>query len=254
MPDDYYFDERIAEAYDADVAGSAAAQEDVPFYVQLAAEAAAAGQAVFELGCGTGRVAIPMAQAGARVVGLDNSPAMLAVARRKAQALGVTGISWVEADMASFVLGERFGLIVIPLNSFLLLLSGAAQKACLDAVLRHLEPSGRLALAIFNPATIQIVRWSREDREVWLRLQQPAGAERGLLQESRIQVRLSEDGAVIQRLAKNLRLRWVYRHEMEALLTGCGLEVEALYGGFDQRPFAEDSQVMVWVARRPPAV
>lgn len=251
MPDDYYFDERIAEAYDADVAASAATQEDIPFYVRLAEEAAAAGQAVLELGCGTGRVAIPMAQAGARVVGLDNSPAMLAVARRKAEALGVTGVSWLEADMASFEIGERFGLVAVPLNSFLLLLTAGGQKACLDAVRRHLLPGGRLALAIFNPGTIQIARWRREARDVWLRLQQPPGAGRRGREEVRIQVRLSEDGAVIQRLAKNLRLRWVYRREMEDLLTGCGLEAEALYGWFDRRPFAEDSEVMVWVARRP---
>ena len=98
----------------------------------LAKQASALGHAVLELGCGTGRVTIPIARAGVEVVGLDNAPAMLDVARRKAAAAGVD-VRWVTADMRSFQLEQRFGLVIIPFRSFLHLLTDADQLACLSA-------------------------------------------------------------------------------------------------------------------------
>src|SRR5690606_39167723 len=124
----YYFDPRVAEAYDDEVDQLRAAA-DVPFYIDLAREAAAAGHPVLELGCGTGRVTIPVARAGVEVVGLDNAPAMLDVARRKAGGAPIP--RWVLGDMADFRLEERFGLVLIPFRSFLLLLTVEEQKRCL---------------------------------------------------------------------------------------------------------------------------
>jgi hypothetical protein len=162
--------------------------------------------------------------------------------------------------MADFQLDERFGLAIIPFRSFLLLLTIAEQKACLAAVREHLVESGRLALNAFNPSILAIAdwlgdkqgRWSRSrpepTRERWVsRDYQPAAQQ---LNETRADVLLSDEGAVIQRVERNLRLRWVYRYEMEHLLALCGFEVEALCGWFDGRPFDENSSEMVWIARR----
>jgi ubiquinone/menaquinone biosynthesis C-methylase UbiE len=79
--DTYYDDPRVAGAYDAEHNGRDIAVDDVPFYVELAKEAAAAGHRVLELACGTGRVTLPIAEADVSVTGLDGSPAMLEVAR-----------------------------------------------------------------------------------------------------------------------------------------------------------------------------
>jgi len=255
----YYFDPRVAETYDADVDRLGDVLRDsVSFYSGLAREAADAGESVLELGCGTGRVTIPIAQAGVDVVGLDASPAMLDVARGKAA--GASNPRWVLGDMADFRLEERFGLVIIPFRSFLLLLTVEAQKACLSRIREHLIDKGRLALDVFNPSILAIAgwlgnqedRWQRNlparDRELWFTRRYLPGAQE--LSETRAEVQLNDEGAVIQRVERNLRLRWVWRYEMEHLLGLCGFELEALYGSFDRQPYGEDSHEMVWVARR----
>jgi SAM-dependent methyltransferase len=257
MEEGYYFDPRVAEAYDAEVDQLRAAA-DVPFYVDLAREAAKAGQAVLELACGTGRVTIPVARAGVEIVGLDNSPAMLDVARRKSG--DATNPTWLQAGMADFRLDGRFGLVLIPFRSFLLLLTVAEQKACLARIHEHLVPEGRLALNIFNPSILYIADWLRDKGERWLRSVPEPGREMWVnrryspasqrLDETRAEVQLSDEGAVIQRVERDLRLRWVYRYEMEHLLALSGFEVEALFGWFDGSPFTEESDEMVWIARR----
>jgi SAM-dependent methyltransferase len=214
VPDDFYFRRSNAEAYDADLGRSADAMDDVAFYVELAKQAAARGEAVLELGCGTGRVTIPIAQAGVEVVGLDNAPAMLDVARRKAAAAGVD-VRWVTADMRTFRLEQRFGLVIIPFRSFLHMLTDADQQACLSRVYEHLLPGGRFALNFF------------------------------------VQKLAARSAApVISRIYKEIRVRYVSQGEMERLLTAAGFEIEALYGWFDRRPFTDRSGEMVWLARR----
>jgi SAM-dependent methyltransferase len=255
----YYFDPQVAADYDAEIEGlTAVVRDDIPFYVGLAREAAAAGQAVLELGCGTGRVTLPIAEAGVEIVGLDNSPAMLDVARAKAR--DARNPQWVQAGMADFQLGQRFGLVIIPFRSFLLLLTVEEQKACLARVRDHLVDGGRLALNVFNPSILAIADWLGERSERWLRRSDAPGKERWThreyrpasqeLNETRADVELSDAGAVIQRVERNLRLRWVYRYEMEHLLALAGFDVEALSGWFDGAPFTDESNEMVWIARR----
>ena len=101
---------------------------DIPFWVE---EARSSDGAVLELGCGTGRVAIPIAQAGVPVVGLDNSARMLRAARAKAKRLDLSGelLRFVHGDMRTFRLKRKFELAIIPFRSFLFLLSVAATKA-----------------------------------------------------------------------------------------------------------------------------
>jgi SAM-dependent methyltransferase len=223
VSNDYYLDPRVAAAYDADMGRDADTMDDVPFYVDLAREAAASGLPVLELGCGTGRVTIPIARAGVEVVGLDSSPAMLGIARRKAAAVGAD-VTWVEGDMRDFALDQRFGLVIIPFRSFLHLLTDADQEACLACVRRHLIPGGRFALNFFVPRFA-----GRTARQEGSSVKPPA--------------------PFISRIYDSMRLRYVLRDEMEATLQRAGFEVEALYGWFDKRPFTDESSEMVWLAR-----
>lgn len=261
MDNEYYFDQRIAQTYDthADLGSDRSiVEDDVAFYVDLAREAAATGKPVLELGCGTGRVTIPIARAGVDVVGLDNSSPMLEMARRKAGC--ATNLRWLQADMRDFRLKQRFGLVIIPFRSFLLLPSVKDEKACLTRVHEHLAEDGRLALNFFNPDILQIANWlgegqsrwlrSRPERhkEVWVRRQYHTAAQE--MTETRSEIQVNDDRAIVARVERNLRLRWVYRYEMEHLLALSGFEVEALYGWFDRRPFSDDSDEMVWLARK----
>jgi SAM-dependent methyltransferase len=213
MPDAYYFNPRNAARYERDLGRLRDSIDDIPFYVRLAEQAAARGQAVLELGCGTGRVTIPMAGIGASVTGLDSSPAMLDIACEKSARAGVT-VTWVEGDMADFDLGSHFGLVVIPFRSFLHLTSEKEQRKSLAAINRHLVADGRLALNFYVPAG-------------------------GIPQ-----------GPRASQVYRSMQLRTVSRVEMEGLLGGAGFEVEALYGWFDGREFGPESTEMVWIARK----
>jgi SAM-dependent methyltransferase len=255
--DAYYHDRRVSAGYDAEHADTPVSVDDIPFYVALAKEAANAGQAVLELGCGTGRVTLPIADAGVAVVGIDSAPAMLEVARAKAA--GRDNPRWVEADMRSFSLDERFGLAIIPFRSFLMLLTVADQKACLARIHDHLLPGGRLALNIFNPDLVTIGEWLTSRRgslerrktgpaQVWAGRDYDTGDQ--TLTETRYAEELTDASATIVRVARKLRIRYVFRYEMEHLLALSGFEVEALHGWFDRRPFDRDSDEMVWLARR----
>ena len=108
------------------------------------------GGAVLELACGTGRFAIPLAEAGFDVAGIDLAEPMLAVARRKAAAAGVT-VEWALADMTAFDLGRRFGLVVLVSNTLCHLLDLAAFEGCMACVRRHLAPGGRFVIDVFVP-------------------------------------------------------------------------------------------------------
>lgn len=257
MRDTYYDDPRVARAYDAEHLGRDIAVDDIPFYCDLALEAAAAGHRVLELASGTGRVTLALADAGVPITGLEGSPAMLEVAREKTA--GRDNPRWVEGDMRSFELEERFGLVIIPFRSFLHLLTVADQKACLQQIHAHLVDGGRLALNFFNPNLAIMASWLNKNPNMRRLVERKGNAERWeslyystagqtLDYETRDDL-LSDDNATISRVYRNLHVRYVYRFEMEHLLALCGFEVEALYGWFDRRPFEDESQEMVWIAR-----
>lgn len=251
-----------AAAYDAQAEGIPG---DVEFYTRLALEAHGSGHPVLELACGTGRVTIPVAREGVRVVGLDRSPAMLGRAREKGA--GLENVRWVEGNMREFHLEERFGLVFIPYRSFLHLLTVEDQFSCLRCIHRHLAAGGRLALNIFNPDIAMMGRWlsgqrgglhRRGDRythpesgnEVarWeTRQYRPASQE---VESTFLDEELDDHGMVTSRIYNGLRLRYVFRYEMEHLFARTGFDVESLYGDLFGAEFVDASSEMVWVARK----
>ena len=253
-----HYDEHMAELYDVLTPGPPG---DVDFYVGLAREAT---PPVLELGCGTGRVAIPIAQAGVEIVGLDRAPAMLARARQKGADL--TNARWVDGDMRDFDLAERFGLVIIPFRAFQHMLTVDDQKRCLACIRRHLRDDGRLAFNLFNPDLVRMGRWLSDQRGAW-RLWHDSADERtgGRIlawescryrvgsQEVNVLWRVEEidaDGRPASQRYVDLHLRWSYRFEVEHLLQLAGFSVGHLYGWFDGSAFADDSPEMVWVARK----
>jgi len=250
------------EVYDARAQG---VPGDVEFFLGLAKEADTAGHPVLELATGTGRIAIPIARAGIRVVGLDLSESMLAQAAEKSGELA--NVRWVQGDMQAFVLPEKFGLICIPFRSFQHLLTVADQIACLECVHRHLAPGGRLALDLFNPDIVVMGQWlgakrgglqrRRDDYvspdtasvvKAWeTRDYYPASQE---LKSTFIDEELDDDGVVVSKVYRGLRLRYVFRYEMEHLLARCGFEVEDVFGDCFGAPFGDTSPEMVFVARK----
>src|SRR5262245_15543552 len=124
---------------------------DVQFYIE---EARKAGPPVLEIGCGTGRILLPIAESGVRIVGLDRAPSMLAVLRQKLAQYSVetqSRVELVEGDMRSFSLSQRFALVMIPYRAFLHLLTPRDQRQALECIRAHLTDDGRLVFNIFDP-------------------------------------------------------------------------------------------------------
>jgi len=243
-------------AYDA---GTEGVPGDIDFFIELAKAAHAAGLPVLEVACGTGRVAIPIAREGVHVVGLDLNKGMLDRAREKS--VDLTNVCWVEGDMRSFALEERFGLVYMPYRSFQHLLTVDDQLSCLRCICEHLAPGGRLAIDIFNPDIVAIAQWMTVKKGG---LQRRARAdERPGKWETRtyrtasqqvetmfIDEELSDEGAVMSRIYRDLKLRYTFRYEMEHLLLRSGLEIEALFGDCFGSAFEDLSPEMIWIARR----
>ena len=237
---------------------------DIAFFVEAATEA---GSPVLEVGCGTGRVLIPSAQAGIDVVGLDASPQMLAVCRQRLERETVavqSRVELVQADMRHFDLGRQFTLATLPFRPFQHLLTVDEQLSCLTAIRTHLVEGGRLVLDLFNPSLDALGR-PADGEEVGdePRFSMPDG--RRVLRRHRIvshdrftqvnQVELiyyvtHPDGRE-ERLVHAFPMRYVFRFEAEHLLARCGFAVESLHAGFDRSPYGSRYPgELIFVARK----
>ena len=226
----------IARLYDP---WSRSVIEDVGFYVD---EALAAGGTVVELCVGTGRIAIPIAAAGIRVIGIDTSQGMLDVAAEQAEAAGVSTLVDLRfGDMRDPPVDGTFPLVICPFRSMLHMESDEDRRAVLRAIRKLLGNDGRFVFDVFTPSAEDIA----ETNGTWLE-REPGIFERADWDEEgrRLILRVRGDGR-----ESEMSLAWLSVREWVELLMDEGLVVEALYGWFDRSPWAggEDS---VWVCRR----
>jgi SAM-dependent methyltransferase len=239
---------------------------DVAFYV---AAAVGAGSPVLELGCGTGRILIPMAEAGVDVVGLDASADMLAVAGTKLAASRPDvqrRARLVHGDMRDFELGQSFALVTIPYRAFLHNLSVDDQLRTLARARRHLAEDGRLILNVFDPSVKKLAagRWStpadrhrefrhpRTGNRVTIREDFRYDLERQRVEGAFVYDEVDATGHLLATRRAPLTLRYVFRYEMEHLLGRAGFAVEALFGDFQRAAFRAGGE-QVWIARRQPS-
>lgn len=244
--------ERFAALYDLDAPHGPSAAID-----WFRAIARRTGGPILELGCGTGRVAIPLAQDGHEVVGLDRSPAMLARAERHARRDSVS-LRLVEGDMRSFSFSEAFALIAIPFNTFLML-TPDERRSCLARVREHLASSGLLAVDCFQPDPEHIVGRDGGVREEWTRRDGESGRDVTKFSSARANVdqidlhwwfeEVDEEGHVT-RWQRATTMHYLYRREAELLLADAGFELDALHGDYDGSPAGGTSPKLLIVARR----
>jgi len=229
--------DRIARIYDP---WSASVTEDVELYVE---EALASGGPVVELAVGTGRIAVPVAKAGIRVIGVDESPGMLAVARDYAEREGVSNLVDLRVgDLRTPPVGERVPMVAIPFRSLLHMPDESEKLRALQAAAALLEPDGRLVFDVFTPSARDI----EETDGLWLE-REPGIFERADWNERERTLVLSVRGG---EEAATMELHWLSPPEWNALIEDAGLEVEALYGWFDRRPW-DGGEDQIWVCGRP---
>ncbi len=226
----------IAELYDP---WSLSVTEDIPFYV---AEARKAGGPVVELGVGTGRIAVPTAVAGVRVIGVDSSEGMLAICRRRAEAAGVGEMLDLRSgDIGDPPVEERVSLVTCPFRSYLHLLDAPSRLRALRNARDLLVPGGRLIFDVFSPRQDDI----EETHARWIE-REPAIFERADWDSDARTLTLSVRGPGGE---STMQLAWISVREWKAALTEAGFTVDRVYGWFDYRPYRRGED-MVFVARR----
>jgi SAM-dependent methyltransferase len=207
---------------------------DIPFYVKLARKAEGP---LVELAVGNGRVAIPVAQAtGRTVIGIDLSPTMLKQAGSRAAEAGVA-LDLRAGDMRDFALDQQAALIYCPFRALLHLPTWADRRRTFERVAASLRPGGRFAWNAFalDHRIAASLDGQRQDEPVPHTIRYAVG-------DNRIDLTL-DDGA-------KSSLWWATKNEWLGLLDVAGLELEALYGGFAEEPFTDDSREYVFLARR----
>src|SRR6185295_4051615 len=212
--------------------------DDVLFYVALAREA---DGPLVELAVGTGRVAIPVAQAtGRRVVGIDSSSAMLAQARVRAVEAGVE-LDLREGDMRDLEIEEPAALIYCPGRSLLHLPTWGDRRRCFERVAASLRADGRFAwnAFAFDHHVASTLDGRHSDAHPGVPLPHTNYYS---VSDNRVDVTL-DDG-------RTGSLWWATKNEWLGLLDVANLELEALYGGFAGEPLDDNSREYVFVARR----
>ena len=226
----------IARIYDP---WSASVVEDIAFYVD---EALGCDGPVVELAVGSGRIAVPIAQAGRAVIGVDLSEGMLAVARALAEEHGVSPLVALRVgDLREPPVDERVPLVICPFRSLLHMTDEEQKLKALRAARALLEPGGRLVFDVFAPSSEDIA----ETHGIWLE-REDGIFERADWDEMSRTLKLSVRSGDS---AASMELHWLSAIEWRRLIDEAGFDVAGLYGWFDRRPYRGDED-MIWACRR----
>jgi SAM-dependent methyltransferase len=215
------------------------------FYDSLAPE----GGSVLDLGCGTGRLTIPLAGRGRSITGLDASASMLSAARAKSSACGAP-VVWAQGDMSRFDLGRRFDLIMVTCNSLAHLTDDEALQGCFASVRRHLREGGVFAFDVVNP-DLKLLRRPTKERVKRAEAGSGVRLRETVRYDDQSQIRETHwrihdrDGSVRE---VAFRLRQFLPDALPALLQTAGLRLTARYGDLERNPFGARSRLQVCLA------
>ncbi|MBW3632161.1 MAG: class I SAM-dependent methyltransferase [Chloroflexi bacterium] len=250
----------LPELYDLEHARFA---DDIELYLRLAE---VVGDPILELGCGTGRVLVPLVAAGHQVTGVDRSPPMLDRARSAVLERGFSErVALVEASMTEpdRVSGGPFGLVIFSLNGLMHLPTRAEQRAALSAAHRSLDPRGMLVidalspnpelLATFDGRVQHEGSWRKADGTTIdrfsSRIHSPA--------EQRIDTELWYDlidpAGHLQRVRSGFPMRYVVPSEIELMLELAGFVEWTLYGSYELDLYDDGSERLIVTAEVTPS-
>jgi SAM-dependent methyltransferase len=235
------------------------APNDVSFYLQWSKP----GDRILELGCGTGRVTLPLARQDRRVVGLDHSPAMLAILREKLEAVGAApAIEVVRADITRFQLSRTFDLIIAPFRVIQNLETDDEVTRLLDHVRGHLARDGAAILNAFNPHRPRDqmgTTWCQSEQLSWevetadgrvacFDRRERLDPERMVLYPTLVYRRYV--GEELRDEAElPLVMRCYYPEECEALIVRAGFRILDRWGGYAGEGYGEGPELVLRFAR-----
>jgi ubiquinone/menaquinone biosynthesis C-methylase UbiE len=250
---------KAARYYDCDNRDIVTA--DIPFYLEYAQKI---GGEILELGCGTGRIAIPLAEAGYTVTGLDLSDSMLDVFKAKMENLSEkvkNRIKCIKGDMSNFSLNVKYGLIIAPFRAFQSLTEESDINKCLTYVREHLSEEGIFIVNVFRPYKILDESWCYPETVSWETLDKDTGlmvtkkhwgskidVERQVIYVNYAYEILGKAGC-FERIEEKLSLKYYYYQQLKDYLKACGFEVSEEYGWYDKSD-VENGRELIFVCRK----
>jgi ubiquinone/menaquinone biosynthesis C-methylase UbiE len=225
--------------------------DDIPFYLSMAEKY---GSPILELACGTGRVALKLAEAGYEVVGIDATRQMLNVARAKASNLPDnvrSPVSFLKGDITDLDLQQEFSLVIIP-SSFRFCLTTEQQLACLSSARRHLTEDGAFILDLY-PGTVQDEKgeWSEDAHTTDGRHVKRTGIFvtdlSNQIQRRTFILEIADSDGETWTIETENAVALIDDKEANRLLRLSGFEVLEEYGDWDFRPYSQGMRKRILV-------
>jgi SAM-dependent methyltransferase len=235
------------------VMGAYASGDQLNFYRR---QVARYGEPVLELACGSGRFTVPLAREGIQITGVDISEDMLDLAKRKAFQADVH-IRFLQGDMRSFDLREKFKFIFVPAQSLSHLHTREEVESCFSCVRQHLAEDGRFLIELFNPSVSTLAREPGRRYPVG-QYKDPTGDSQVFVTE---QVRYDSASQVnhIRWFFRNeasdnevmlsFEMRQFFPQEIDALLWYNDFLIEHKYGSYNEEEFSSDAWKQLIICR-----
>lgn len=207
---------------------------------------------ILELCCGTGRLTLPIAKDGYNICGVDYTSSMLRQAKIKAAEAGLE-INFIEADIRTLNIKEKFDLIFIPFNSIHHLYKNEDLFETLEGIKKHLKQGGLFLLDCFNP-NIQYIVESEKEEKVIAEYTTSDGREvlikqtmhyENATQINRIEWHYYINGEFYS--IQNLDMRLFFPQELDSYLKWAGFNIIRKFGSFEEEPFTDNSEKQIYV-------
>lgn len=229
--------------------------EDVSWYIEYCRKHVT----ILELGVGTGRVAIPLAQNGHEVWGLDNSEDMLRLLKHKMDLLNINNIHIINQNMCNFKIERVFDIALVPFCTFNFLLSKEEQRATLISLKQCLNTNSIVIFELLTLYTFDLQSESTEFlyyrtintgvQKIDIYLKNLFDGESKILKQNRL-FRIYNNGKCIEEKNLVMKNRIIPLEEFEKLLIMCGYDIQNIYGNFSNESLEKDSKSMIVIARK----
>ncbi|MDR7856777.1 class I SAM-dependent methyltransferase [Tissierella sp.] len=233
--------------------------DDIPFYNEYALKT---GGQVLELGCGTGRVALRLAESGFKVTGLDLSDSMLEIFNKKLKTSSYRdNITLVKGNMAKFDLREKFELIIAPFRAFQALTEEEDILNSLNCIKEHLSDKGLFILNVFRPNKELDEDWCYDEKIQW----EAFDAKKGYnivkkhwgdkidtvnqIIYPHFAFEITDNAGDARRVEEHLKLKYYYYNQIVRYIEDAGLSIVEEYGWYDKSSI-ENGRELIFVCKK----